>query len=64
MQLLCSYYAYGRLCKAAAGAVVGVLGVVSGAYTFCHLLCELTRQGLPDVVVAVTENELAFAEGL
>lgn len=47
-----------------AGAVLGALGAVVGAYTFYHLRRELTWQGLPDMVVAVAEDALALAGGL
>lgn len=48
----------------AAGAVLGALGAVVGAYAFYALRRELTQDGLPDVIVAIAEDALAVTGGL
>jgi uncharacterized membrane protein len=49
---------------AVTGALVGALGAVAGAYAFYGLRRALTRQGLPDLAVALGEDALALAGGV
>lgn len=50
--------------SASAGAALGALGAVAGAFAFYHLRHWLTQEkGLPDVGVALAEDALAVSVG-
>lgn len=49
--------------SAVAGALVGAVGAVAGTFAFYALRRTLTEAGLPDLVVALGEDALAFGGG-